>query len=82
MDGNIFSVDIKPKSFAEYLSNLSPGNYPFYSKNNPSIKGEITGYHNKKFNFYRYYKHYFSIYFLRYRYILYQRLNILYIHKA
>ena len=43
MDGKIFSVDIKPKSFAEYLSNLSPGNYPFYSKNDPSIKGEITG---------------------------------------
>jgi plastocyanin len=42
MEGKMFSVDIKPKGFAEYLSNLSPGNHPFYSKNDPSIKGELT----------------------------------------
>jgi len=41
MEGKVFSVDIKPNGFAEYLSNLSPGNYPFYSKNDPSIKGEL-----------------------------------------
>ena len=41
MDGKIFSVDLKPHGFAEYLSNLSPGNYSFYSKNDPSIKGEL-----------------------------------------
>jgi plastocyanin len=42
MDGKVFSVELKPHGFAEYLSNLSPGNYPFYSKNDPSIKGELT----------------------------------------
>jgi plastocyanin len=42
MDGKIFSVEIQPKSFAEYLSNLSPGNYQFYSKTDPTIKGELT----------------------------------------
>jgi plastocyanin len=42
MEGKMFSVDIKPKGFAEYLSNLSPGNHPFYSKSDPSIKGELT----------------------------------------
>ena len=42
MDGKVFSVDLKPHGFAEYLSNLSPGNYPSYSKNDPSIKGELT----------------------------------------
>ena len=42
MDGKVFSVNLKPHGFAEYLSNLSPGNYPFYSKNDPNIKGELT----------------------------------------
>jgi hypothetical protein len=42
LDGKIFSVEINPKSFAEYLSNPSPGNYPFYSKTDPTIKGELT----------------------------------------
>ncbi|HSA75054.1 MAG TPA: hypothetical protein VLE21_02585 [Candidatus Nitrosocosmicus sp.] len=43
MDGKIFSVEIAPGSFSEYLaSNISPGNYSFYSENNPSLKGELT----------------------------------------
>lgn len=42
MDGKIFSVDIKPNSFAEYLhTNISPGDYPFYSKNDPTMKGHL-----------------------------------------
>ena len=42
MDGKLFSVDISPHSFAEYLSsNLSPGDYPFYSKNNPIMTGHL-----------------------------------------
>ena len=43
MDGKIFSVDIFPGSFSEYLaSNISPGNYSFYSKNDPNLKGELV----------------------------------------
>ena len=43
MDGKIFSVEIAPGSFSEYLaSNISPGNYSFYSENNPSLKGELA----------------------------------------
>ena len=43
MDGKIFSVEIQPGSFSEYLaSNISPGNYSFYSENNPNLKGELT----------------------------------------
>ena len=42
MDGKIFSVEIAPASFAEYLaSNISPGNYTFYSKNDPNLNGEL-----------------------------------------
>ena len=43
MDGKIFSVEIQPGSFSEYLaSNISPGNYSFYSENNPNLKGELV----------------------------------------
>ena len=42
MEGKVFSVDLKPNGFAEYLSNLSPGNYSFYSKNDPSMKGQLN----------------------------------------
>lgn len=43
MDGKVFSVEIAPGSFAEYLaSNISPGNYSFYSKNDPNLKGELV----------------------------------------
>lgn len=43
MDGKIFSVEIEPGSFSEYLaSNISPGNYSFYSENNPNLKGELV----------------------------------------
>ena len=43
MDGKIFSVEIAPGSFSEYLSsNISPGNYSFYSENNPELKGELV----------------------------------------
>lgn len=43
MDGKIFSVEITPGSFSEYLaSNISPGNYSFYSENNPDLKGELV----------------------------------------
>ena len=43
MDGTIFSVQIAPGSFAEYLaSNISPGNYSFYSENNHDLKGELV----------------------------------------
>jgi plastocyanin len=43
MDGKIFSVQIAPGSFSEYLaSNISPGNYSFYSENNPDLKGELV----------------------------------------
>jgi uncharacterized cupredoxin-like copper-binding protein len=43
MDGKIFSVEIAPGSFSEYLSsNISPGNYSFYSQNNPDLKGELA----------------------------------------
>jgi plastocyanin len=42
MDGKIFSIDIKPTSFAEYLSsNISPGDYPFYSKIDPNMTGHL-----------------------------------------
>ena len=41
MDGKIFSIDIKPNSFAEYLSNVSPEDYPFYSKNDPTRTGHL-----------------------------------------
>jgi plastocyanin len=43
MDGKIFSVEIVPGSFSEYLaSNISPGNYSFYSQTNPELKGELV----------------------------------------
>jgi hypothetical protein len=43
MDGKIFSVEIAPGSFSEYLaSNISPCNYSFYSENDPNLKGELT----------------------------------------
>jgi uncharacterized cupredoxin-like copper-binding protein len=43
MDGKIFSVEIAPGSFSEYLaSNISPGNYSFYSENNPYLNGELV----------------------------------------
>ncbi len=43
MDGKIFNVDISPGSFSEYLAgNLSPGNYSFYSKNDPNLKGDLV----------------------------------------
>ena len=42
MDGKMFSVDITPNSFSEYLASISPGNYSFYSKNDPNLKGELT----------------------------------------
>ena len=42
MDGKMFSVEITPGSFSEYLASLSPGNYSFYSKNDPNLKGELT----------------------------------------
>lgn len=43
LDGKIFSVEITPGSFSEYLaSNISPGNYSFYSQNNPQLKGELV----------------------------------------
>ncbi|GKS62406.1 hypothetical protein YTPLAS21_18640 [Candidatus Nitrosocosmicus sp.] len=42
-DGKIFSVQIAPGSFAEYLAtNISPGNYSFYSENNPNMKGDLV----------------------------------------
>jgi len=42
LDGTKFSIDIKPNSFADYLSsNLSPGEYPFYSKIDPSMTGHL-----------------------------------------
>ena len=42
LDGKIFSIDIKPNNFAEYLSsNISPGDYPFYSKNDPTMTGHL-----------------------------------------
>ena len=43
LDGKIFSIDIKPNNFAEYLSsNISPGDYPFYSKNDPTMTGQLV----------------------------------------
>jgi plastocyanin len=41
MTGKLFDTGaIKPKGFVEYVaSNLSPGNYPFYSINSPSTTG-------------------------------------------
>lgn len=43
MEGKIFSIEITPHSFAEYLaSNISPGNYTFHSKNDPNLKGELV----------------------------------------
>jgi hypothetical protein len=43
MDGKIFTVNITPGSFSEYLAtNISPGNYSFYSKNDPNLKGELV----------------------------------------
>jgi len=43
MDGKIFTVEITPGSFSEYLAtNISPGNYSFYSKNDPNLKGELV----------------------------------------
>ncbi|MGD9673560.1 MAG: hypothetical protein AB7U98_08785 [Candidatus Nitrosocosmicus sp.] len=42
-EGKIFSVQIAPGSFAEYLAtNISPGNYSFYSENNPNMKGDLV----------------------------------------
>jgi hypothetical protein len=35
---------IKAKGYAEFVaSNLNPGEYPFYSIKDPSLKGEIIG---------------------------------------
>jgi hypothetical protein len=42
MDGKMFSVEITPGSFSEYLASISPGNYSFYSKNDPNLKGELN----------------------------------------
>jgi len=43
MDSKIFSVELAPGSFSEYLaSNISPGNYSFYSKNDPNLNGELV----------------------------------------
>ena len=42
MDGKMFSVEITLGSFSEYLSSISHGNYSFYSKNDPNLKGELT----------------------------------------
>jgi len=43
LDGTIFSIDVKPNNFAEYLSsNISPGDYPFYSKNDPTMTGHLV----------------------------------------
>ena len=42
MDGKMFSVEITPGSFSEYLASISPGNYSFYSKNDPNLKGELV----------------------------------------
>jgi hypothetical protein len=34
---------IRPRGFAEFVvSNISPGNYTFYSTNSTSIKGVLT----------------------------------------
>lgn len=41
MDGKVFSVDIAPNGFAEYLASTA-GNYSFYSKNDPDLKGELV----------------------------------------
>ena len=40
MDSKMFNVDIAPNSFTEYLASTE-GNYSFYSKNDPSLKGEL-----------------------------------------
>ncbi len=39
--GKLFSVDIKPHNFAEYSASLPPGTYPFHSKHNLNIRGEL-----------------------------------------
>ena len=43
LSGKLFDTGvIKPKGFAEFVaSNLNPGKYPYYSSNDPSLKGEI-----------------------------------------
>lgn len=40
MDAKVLTVDIAPNSFTEYLA-PSAGNYSFYSKNDPNLKGEL-----------------------------------------
>ncbi len=40
MDAKVFTVDISPNSFAEYLASTA-GNYSFYSKNDPNLNGEL-----------------------------------------
>lgn len=43
MDGKIFTVNITPGIFSEYLAtNISPGNYSFYSMNDLNLKGELV----------------------------------------
>ncbi|HET9805834.1 MAG TPA: hypothetical protein VFP49_02880 [Nitrososphaeraceae archaeon] len=44
MAGKIFdSGTIQPKGFAEYLAiNLSPGNYTFYTKTDPTVTAQIS----------------------------------------
>lgn len=43
LSGKLFDTGIiKAKGYAEFVaSNLSPGKYPFHSKTEPSLKGEI-----------------------------------------
>jgi plastocyanin len=43
LSGKLFDTGvIKAKGFAEFVaSNLNPGKYPYYSSNDPSLKGEI-----------------------------------------
>lgn len=44
MAGKFFNTDkIKPRGFVEYVpNNLTPGNYSFYSSNDPQIKGKLV----------------------------------------
>ena len=43
LSGKLFDTGIiNPKGYAEFVaSNLNPGKYPYYSINDPSLKGEI-----------------------------------------
>ena len=49
MAGKLFNTGvIKPKGFVEYIpENLKPGNYSFYSSNDPQIKGQLMVIPNK-----------------------------------